>query len=246
MPILNLPNQMDQPTDEIHSFSMEERLDDEDNINIDNDIDDIDEINDTIDNNDNGNDNDNDNDINNDNDNNDQDTPQIVRWSRDFNYLIQDPVGILLFKNYLDEVGLGHLLDFYFVCQGLKKTDQDLYRLIIVIFKRFILNPQKLTLTEQCRHNLLHIYKQAINNQNESILDSNTFDEAFKEIRNDLSGAIYQNFLKSKIFIDYINSLEDTSSVHDAEENLCQKNEFELGKTTEESNELDTLTYGTG
>lgn len=156
-------------------------------------------------------------------------TPQIDRWSRDFRSLIDDRDGVNLFRQYTAEAGLDYMLNFYFACIGLKSTEIDVatkHRLISVIFKRFILNPKILELSERCQQYLLDAYKnQRKCSESSSSLDSNrqqhqsqpldenTFNEAFIEIETRLSGAIYQNFLKSRIFLEYINKFDWTNNV---------------------------------
>ncbi|XP_046908608.2 uncharacterized protein LOC124490193 [Dermatophagoides farinae] len=172
-------------------------------------------------------------------------TPQIDRWSRDFRSLIDDRDGVNLFRQYTVETGLDHLLNFYFACIGLKSTEIDVStkkRSIVVIFKRFILNPKILELSKECQQHLIDVYKIQLNSSKSSssldtnrqnqqqlqFLDENTFNEAFNEIESRLSGAIYQNFLKSRIFLDYINKFDWTNNVQQptAEIASCYKTDL--------------------
>lgn len=163
-------------------------------------------------------------------------TPPVDRWSRDFDSLINDGDGVTLFKQYLDEMDLNPMYGFYFAVQGMKKTNN--LRLIVIIFKRFILKANLLPLSEQCRQNLLEAYKsiKLKEPEKQSTVGMDIFDEAFTEIKDQLGGAIYENFLKSRIFIDYVNGLENETQPSNRLDSNDQTNQY--------SNESDDQDIG--
>lgn len=149
--------------------------------------------------------------------NDDTETPPVDRWSRDFKSLIRDPDGVEVFKQFMNEADLGGMIDFWFACKGLKeqKIEEQIVkrRLINVIFKRFILRSNVIRLSEKCRQSLIDLYGRS--RQDQSVLDENTFDEAAKEVEDQLSGSIYQNFLRSELFLNHFNFSKESNTHKD-------------------------------
>lgn len=47
-----------------------------------------------------------------------------MRWVENFIYLLDDRDGLFLFIMFLDQEGFGKIyVEFYFVCEGLKKSE---------------------------------------------------------------------------------------------------------------------------
>ena len=132
-------------------------------------------------------------------------TPPVDRWSRDFKSLMEDMEGVNVFRQFMKESELDGMFDFWFACKGLKENKEqiDKIRLINVIFKRFIIRSNVISLSEKCRQSLIDLYGKS--KQDQSLLNETTFDEAASEVEDQLSGSIYQNFLLSEIFLKYFN-----------------------------------------
>ena len=47
-------------------------------------------------------------------------TPPYLKWAENIQYLLDDGDGCALFKQYLDQQSLGHLLEFVFAVKGFK------------------------------------------------------------------------------------------------------------------------------
>lgn len=68
--------------------------------------------------------------------------PPCLRWAKSFHYLLKDPEGIKLFRNYLDQEdeSLARPLYFWFACNGIKEAQDPatIQHLIKVIYKKYV------------------------------------------------------------------------------------------------------------
>jgi len=70
--------------------------------------------------------------------------PAYARWARNLHSLLEDPVGLELFKRYLSQEGHLDPLNFWFACEGLKeqKDMEKISQLVKLIYRRFFLKSQ--------------------------------------------------------------------------------------------------------
>jgi hypothetical protein len=166
---------------------------------------------------------------------------KYLRWSQDFHHLIDDIEGVKLFKKYLNSEGFGDLLDFWFACEGLKKTDDKemIKKLINVIFKKFIMKSQAIQLTDGVKTKLMNIKYSADSNKK---FDRNIFDEAQNEVEEQMKSSIYENFLRSEIYLSYMQSTHNqclgATALQDRSENslLINNNLTEIESTLDNYN----------
>ncbi|TPP66059.1 hypothetical protein FGIG_01053 [Fasciola gigantica] len=163
------------------------------------------------------------------------------RWSLGLDYLLQDSEGVALFKTYLHYEGCSNLLDFWFACQGFRsKVDpadhRKITQLIKVIYRTYIRGsgtgtigmtnvslPGQLT-ESQSNPNVLQSRTEPIRLRAETkrmiserisrkhSLDQSVFDPAQTEVEHFLRTTAYPAFLKSDVYIDFLQSAIDGST----------------------------------
>lgn len=127
-------------------------------------------------------------------------TPSYFRWAQNLKYLLEDRDGVVIFKQFLDQEQCANVLDFWFACSGLKLVDagdakriQSLGRLI---YKKYIKGDQ-LNLSHDAKHAIAEKLKKGQ-------VDQTLFDQAKREVENSMRTNMYPLFLKSDIYLQYI------------------------------------------
>ncbi|XP_063876181.1 axin-1-like isoform X3 [Scylla paramamosain] len=125
-------------------------------------------------------------------------TPPVVRWSQSLQHLLEDPQGVQLFQDYLrEECGTCEAVLFWFACNGLRRTDhQDPWQLVPIIWKKFIRN-YAVRVTEKT-------YKTINDRINARSIDRNIFDDAQREVEEEIERSTYPSFLKSETYLTYL------------------------------------------
>ncbi|XP_050716165.1 axin-1-like isoform X5 [Eriocheir sinensis] len=124
-------------------------------------------------------------------------TPPVVRWSQSLQHLLEDPQGVHLFQEYLkEECGTCEEVLFWFACNGLRRTDQDPWQLVPIIWKKFIRN-YTVKVTEKT-------YKTINDRINARSIDRNIFDDAQREVEEEIERSTYPSFLKSETYLTYL------------------------------------------
>ncbi|KAA3676056.1 axin 1 [Paragonimus westermani] len=156
------------------------------------------------------------------------------KWSLGLDYLLQDSEGVALFKSYLQYEGCSNLLDFWFACQGFRsKVDPSDHRkitqLIKAIYRTYIRgsgsNAMGLTSSSALPNMLSEPRNEPIRLRTETkrmiserisrkhALDQTVFDPAQAEVEQFLRATAYPAFLKSDIYIDFLQTtLEGSGS----------------------------------
>ncbi|XP_063916138.1 axin isoform X2 [Zophobas morio] len=141
-------------------------------------------------------------------------TPAYFTWAESLHHLLQDPDGVKLFQKYLESEGPEHAnpLQFWFVCEGLKKHhDQDsIQKLVKCIYKRYFLK-YALPIDDELRKQIMKKLKSPQCLEPPITL----FDEAQAQIESLISKTTYPNFLKSDVYLQYIQSVENPNSGSD-------------------------------
>lgn len=130
-------------------------------------------------------------------------TPPPVRWSESLHQLLDDPSGVQLFTEYLnEECGSCETLQFWFACSGLRKSDSgNPTQIVTIIWKRFIRNyAVKIS---------AKTYAQINDRINARAIDKTIFDEAQDEVEEEISRSTYPSFLKSERYLNYLASLSN-------------------------------------
>ncbi|NP_001158475.1 axis inhibitor 1 [Saccoglossus kowalevskii] len=129
-------------------------------------------------------------------------TPPYTRWAESFRALLDDSEGINLFREFLQQENDEDSLLFWFACQGFRnKLASDPTRAGTgkVIYKNFIkLNgPQTVKLSEQTRNYIAQ-------DLNKTPITPGLFDQAQSEIEDLMRETTYPMFLKSEIYVQYV------------------------------------------
>ncbi|EFN75982.1 Axin-related protein [Harpegnathos saltator] len=132
--------------------------------------------------------------------------PAYVRWARNLHSLLEDPVGLELFKRYLDQEGHVDPLNFWFACEGLKeqKDMEKISQLVKLIYRRFFLKSQ-LTIPED-------VMKEADRRVKEGRADQKVFDIVQLEVERLINETTYPNFLQSDVYLQYVQSCQNPDS----------------------------------
>ncbi|XP_011330772.1 axin-1 isoform X2 [Ooceraea biroi] len=132
--------------------------------------------------------------------------PAYARWARNLHSLLQDPVGLELFKRYLDQEGHVDPLNFWFACEGLKeqKNAEKISQLVKLIYRRFFLKSQ-LTIPED-------VMKEADRRVKEGRADQKVFDIVQLEVERLINETTYPNFLQSDVYLQYVQSYQNPES----------------------------------
>ncbi|XP_034176194.1 protein axin isoform X2 [Osmia lignaria lignaria] len=134
--------------------------------------------------------------------------PACLRWARNLHSLLQDPVGLELFRKYLDQEGRPHAnpLNFWFACEGLKEQDdpERIHQLVKLIYRKFFLKSQ-LAIPEDVR-------KEANRRVKEGRADERVFDAVQLEVERLINETTYPNFLRSDMYLQYVQSCQNPDS----------------------------------
>ncbi|XP_071649063.1 axin-1 isoform X4 [Temnothorax longispinosus] len=119
--------------------------------------------------------------------------PAYARWARNLHSLLEDPVGLELFKRYLSQEGHLDPLNFWFACEGLKeqKDMEKISQLVKLIYRRFFLKSQ-LSIPED-------VMKEADRRVKEGRADHKVFDIVQLEVERLINETTYPNFLQSDV-----------------------------------------------
>ncbi|KYM98095.1 Axin-1 [Cyphomyrmex costatus] len=128
--------------------------------------------------------------------------PAYARWARNLHSLLEDPVGLELFKRYLSQEGHLDPLNFWFACEGLKeqKDIEKISQLVKLIYRRFFLKSQ-LSIPED-------VMKEADRRVKEGRTDHKVFDIVQLEVERLINETTYPNFLQSDVYLQYIQSYQ--------------------------------------
>ena len=126
--------------------------------------------------------------------------PSYLKWAQGLHFLLNDSDGVDLFKTFLKSEDCLIILDFWFACEGLKKTGPDdpkVPQLIRVIYKRFI-KTSLIQVSEVTRKEL------AARMAAKSDLDQFVFQAAQAEVESVMTSGLYPNFLKSDVYLSHV------------------------------------------
>ncbi|XP_024886319.1 axin isoform X2 [Temnothorax curvispinosus] len=132
--------------------------------------------------------------------------PAYARWARNLHSLLEDPVGLELFKRYLSQEGHLDPLNFWFACEGLKeqKDMEKISQLVKLIYRRFFLKSQ-LSIPED-------VMKEADRRVKEGRADHKVFDIVQLEVERLINETTYPNFLQSDVYVQYVQSCQNPDS----------------------------------
>ncbi|CAH1376653.1 hypothetical protein MTP99_018056 [Tenebrio molitor] len=140
--------------------------------------------------------------------------PACFTWAQSLHNLLQDPDGVKLFLRYLEFEGPQHAdtLRFWFACEGLKKHDQveNIQKLVKLIYKTYFLK-SALPINDELRKQIMKNLKSPQCLEPPITL----FDEAQAQIECLINKTTYPNFLKSDVYLQYLQSVENASSCSD-------------------------------
>ncbi|XP_050302242.1 axin-1 isoform X2 [Anthonomus grandis grandis] len=137
--------------------------------------------------------------------------PPCLRWAHSLHALLQDGDGVKLFRQYLESEGKQHsnALDFWFACEGLRKQQgvEKIMQLVKLIYKKFFVKSQ-LPVPEEVRKEIGKIVKSS------QCLDPpvTLFDQVQAQIEHLIVTTTYPNFLKSEMYLQYVENVQSTSS----------------------------------
>ena len=131
--------------------------------------------------------------------------PPFMRWAENLTYLLDDRDGLSLFTTFLDQEGFGKTyVEFYFACEGLKKSEPKKVPQIVKIINRKYFKSDKLPcVSEQTKC----VIQEKIRKQT---VDRTIFDGAQLEVRNEMSSHSYPLFIKSDLYVQYIQKGADS------------------------------------
>lgn len=137
--------------------------------------------------------------------------PPYTRWAEDIDYLLEDADGVSLFQKYLTQESSVNLFEFYFAWKYLQHLDADdmkgISSLVKTMYKAFIKGAKtdkKLTLVRKDTKE--SIAKLVASKQ----YSKSIFDSAKDEVVDVLKREFYLPFLKSTIYLQYIQSMEES------------------------------------
>ncbi|KAL3312331.1 Axin-2 [Cichlidogyrus casuarinus] len=134
----------------------------------------------------------------------------ISRWSLSLDNLLEDQIGVDLFRSYLKQIGSNNMLDFWFACNGLKQSiyrgsePEKVQRLVKIIYRYFIKSSSSSSISIKT-DTKRQIYEKISKTQS---FDKDIFATAHSEIDKYLREIAYPAFLTSELYIRFIqNSL---------------------------------------
>ncbi|XP_019762013.2 axin isoform X1 [Dendroctonus ponderosae] len=137
--------------------------------------------------------------------------PACLNWAKSLHCLFQDAEGVKLFRQYLDSECIQHsnALKFWFACEGLRKQQEvdKIMQLVRVIYRKFILK-YTLPIPEDVREKIGDIVKSS-----ECLYPPVTlYDSVQAQIENLLLTTTYPNFLKSDMYLQYVEKAQNSMS----------------------------------
>ena len=131
-------------------------------------------------------------------------TPPYTRWTESLHALLSDEDGICLFKQFLVQEKAQDPLLFWLATEGFKKKSADdpkRNELAKVIYKKFIKadGQQAVKISAVLRTNIAGMVRS-------SVFDETLFDAAQAEVEENIRESTYPSFLKSDIYVQYINN----------------------------------------
>ncbi|XP_033097475.1 axin-1-like [Anneissia japonica] len=129
-------------------------------------------------------------------------TPPYTRWTESLHALLNDNDGISLFTQFLEQEKEEHYLKFWLACQGFKMRDEKTrYELSKLICKKFIKQNAQSAIklsanTRTCIEDSLKKCQVSVD----------LFDQAQAEAESCIRENLYPVFLKSDIYVQYINN----------------------------------------
>ncbi|KAJ8933838.1 hypothetical protein NQ314_013760 [Rhamnusium bicolor] len=137
--------------------------------------------------------------------------PSCLRWAHSLHLLLQDPDGVKLFQQYLESEGQHHAdaLDFWFACEGLRKQigREKIHQLVKVIYKKFFVK-SALPIDEELRKEIGRNIKSSQCLEPPVTL----FDKAQAKVEQLIDETTYPNFLKSDMYLQYLENVQNPSS----------------------------------
>ena len=129
-----------------------------------------------------------------------------LEWAKSIDNLLSDTEGLKLFRQFLAQECVTHPLDFYLACVGLRKSsasNQDLERLRLFLkslYRKYLRKNSDsfVPLSDEIRR----ILECEINSI--SLSWSTAVEKAQEEVRSLLSNSLYQQFLKSDIYVQHL------------------------------------------
>ncbi|XP_060521598.1 axin-1 isoform X2 [Cylas formicarius] len=144
--------------------------------------------------------------------------PSCLKWAHSLQDLLQDGDGVKLFRHYLETEGKYHAdaLDFWFACEGLRKQDgpDKIQQLVKVIYKKFFVK-SALPISEELRREI------GINVKSSQCLEPpvTLFDDAQAQVERLIVNTTYPNFIKSDVYLQYLENAQTSSSSNDEQVN---------------------------
>lgn len=138
-------------------------------------------------------------------------TPPYLKWAQTLRHLLQDVEGVELFNRFLQQERCEDSLNFWFACEGLKKQPPDkperIQQLIKVIFRKYLRSHNGLHIDNATRK----IITDKVGNGTSAqgfLPDRTIFDAAQREVEHHISTSTYPNFLKSDIYLQYVQKMQ--------------------------------------
>ncbi|XKL63895.1 hypothetical protein PGB90_006259 [Kerria lacca] len=153
-------------------------------------------------------------------------SPNYVKWARSLQELLNDPKGLKLFQDYLEQEDLDrfYMLKFWYACRGVAQQDPTTAdQAIRIIYKKLFLKI-KSGIKEEVRRSISNQMREAKNKKldlsspDRPLLTVSVFSEACKIVEKEMNDVMYPNFIISEKFINYITENQgnvDTNS-HEA------------------------------
>ncbi|XP_071128521.1 axin-1-like isoform X6 [Mytilus edulis] len=131
-------------------------------------------------------------------------TPPYMKWAENLSYLLEDRDGVHLFKQFLENEDFKcYSVDFYFACEGLKRKPPDdvanIQSIIRAIHKKYIKTDKLPCISELTRHYIHEKLQKRTFAAGQGI-----FDKAQMEVEEHMRKNTYPLFLKSDLFVQYI------------------------------------------
>ncbi|XP_072299470.1 axin-2 isoform X1 [Eucyclogobius newberryi] len=126
----------------------------------------------------------------------------LARWTKSLHSLLGDQDGALLFRTFLEQEQCVDTLDFWFACNGFRQMDlkdSKTQRVAKAIYKRYIENDS--IVAKQLKPATKIFIRDYIKKQH---IDSAMFDQAQTEIQSNMEERVYQLFLTSDIYLEYV------------------------------------------
>lgn len=130
--------------------------------------------------------------------------PAYARWARSLHSLLEDPVGLRLFKKYLTQEGHEDPLNFWFACEGLKEQGckEKTPHLIKLIHRKFLLKSHYIISED--------VIEEADRRVKEGSADDKVFDAVQLQIERVINETTYPNFLQSDVYLEYVQSCQNS------------------------------------